>query len=138
MMVSKEVLFLLNGFIIFIMMTFITACADNDNSMHAGSGSGSPGANSAHLSWTPPDVDEDGSALSGLAGYKVYYGRSQRTGEDPKICGMCGYEVSEDLDNVTTATISNLDSGTYYFAITSYDVFFNESHFTPERSKTIQ
>ena len=34
---------------------------------------------SATLSWTPPTTNTDGSPLTNLAGYKIYWGTSQGT-----------------------------------------------------------
>ncbi len=65
------------------------------------------------LAWDP-NTDAD------LAGYKIYYGTSARTGTDPKICGSCGYSTIVPIGNATTQTISNLVSGqTYYFSVTA-------------------
>ena len=38
---------------------------------------------SATLSWTPPTTNTDGSSLTNLAGYKVYWGPSQGTIRTP-------------------------------------------------------
>jgi len=88
-------------------------------------------AGSATLSWS-------GNTESDLAGYKVYYGTTARTGTDPKVCTMCGYSTKVDVGKVTTYTISNLTNNTtYYFSITAYDTSNNESVFSSEVSKLI-
>ena len=88
-------------------------------------------AGSATLSWDP-NTEPD------LAGYKIYYGTSPRTGTDPKICGLCGYSNRVDVGNVTTYTFNNLTNGqTYYFSVTAYDTSNNESAFSNQVSKTI-
>jgi len=65
----------------------------------------------ATVDWTPPTENSDGSALTNLAGYTVYYGTSpERLTESVKISnpGLSAY------------TLSNLASGTWYFAVSSY------------------
>ena len=80
------------------------------------------------LAWDPDPA-------IGLAGYKVYYGVSSRTGTDPKSCGLCGYSTVVPIGNVTTYTINNLTDGqTYYVSVTAYDSSNNESGFSNEAS----
>jgi Fibronectin type III domain len=80
------------------------------------------------LAWDP-------NTESDLAGYKVYYGTSARTGTDPKSCGLCSYSTIVPVSNVTTYTLSNLVAGqTYYFSVTAYDTSNNESGFSNEVS----
>jgi hypothetical protein len=65
----------------------------------------------ATLDWTPPTENSDGSSLTNLAGYTVYYGTSADTlTESVKISNP----------GLTAYTVSNLTSGTWYFAVTSY------------------
>jgi hypothetical protein len=84
-------------------------------------------AGSATLSWDPPTTNEDGTPLTDLAGYKIYYGTSSGN-----------YSQSVDVGKVTTYTAGNLTEGvTYYFAATAYDISTNESKYSNEVSKTI-
>jgi hypothetical protein len=93
--------------------------------------SGKVFAASATVSW-------NANAESDLAGYKIYYGTSARTGSDPKICTMCGYSTKLDVDDVRTYTFNNLTNGqTYYFSVSAYDTSNNESSFSAEVSKAI-
>lgn len=81
----------------------------------------------ATLSWTAPTTNVDGTALTDLAGYKVYYGTSSGT-----------YDTTVDAGNVSTINIINLtEKETYYFAVTAYDTAGNESSYSNEVSKTI-
>jgi hypothetical protein len=77
-------------------------------------------ANSVSLAWNPnPEPD--------LAGYKVYVGTSPGA-----------YNQIIDVGHVTAYTVPNLVSGnTYYFAITAYDIFANESGLSRGVSTTI-
>ncbi|MBI5755921.1 MAG: fibronectin type III domain-containing protein [Nitrospirae bacterium] len=83
-------------------------------------------ANSATLLWDPPTTNTDGTELTDLTGYKVYYGTESGN-----------YTASTDVGNVTTYTVSDLPPQTYYLAVTAYDVYGNESDYSNEVSKTI-
>lgn len=62
---------------------------------------------SACLQWTPPSTNTDGSVLTDLAGYTVYYGT------DPNI--LSGVQAIAGA-STTTDTLA-LSAGTWYFAI---------------------
>ena len=79
------------------------------------------------LSWDAPSTNTDGTPLTDLAGYIVYYGTA--TGD---------YSQSVDAGNVTTSQVTNLTDGiTYYFAVSAYDTYMNESDNSNEISRTI-
>jgi hypothetical protein len=84
-------------------------------------------AGTATVSWnanTEPD----------LAGYKIYYGTSPRSG----VCPPGGYSSVINVGNVRTYTFNNLVQGvTYYFSVTAYDTSNNESSCSAEVSKFI-
>lgn len=82
---------------------------------------------SVQLSWTAPSQNEDGSALTKLAGFKIYYGLSPDK-LDKEI----------DVANVTTYKIENLSPGTWFFAISSYNESGRESKLSEISSKTIK
>ncbi|MBI4683154.1 MAG: choice-of-anchor D domain-containing protein [Nitrospirae bacterium] len=82
-------------------------------------------AGSVTLSWNPPTVNLDGTPVTDLAGFKLYYGGTPGN-----------YTSIIDIGNVTTYQISYLsDGGTYYFAISAYDTSGNESGLSNEVSK---
>jgi len=88
----------------------------------SGCGGGGGGSSSTTaLTWEAPTMNEDGTPLTDLAGYKVYYGTSP---ED--------YTESIDVGNVTVATIDSLSSGMWCFAVTAYDISGNESNYSNE------
>jgi hypothetical protein len=66
---------------------------------------------SATLDWTPVTQNEDGTPVTGLAGYRVHY-------------GMSASNMSQTVDvanpSVTTYLVSNLSSGTWYFGVAAY------------------
>jgi len=86
------------------------------------------GTGSATLSWTPPSENTDGSALTDLAGYKVYYGRSPDSLTEVANITSAG---------VTRYVVENLTPATWYFAMTSYNASGVESSKSQPVSKTV-
>jgi len=84
---------------------------------------------SATLSWQPPTRNTDGSTLTDLAGYKVYWGTTSGT-----------YPNSVTLNNsgLTSYVVGNLAPGTYFFAVTALNRAGAESSRTSPASKTIR
>lgn len=83
---------------------------------------------SATLSWTPPTQKTDGSPLTDLAGYKIYWGTSKGN-----------YTHSATLSNpgLTSYVIDQLTPATWYFVATAFDSSGVESSFSNAASKTI-
>jgi hypothetical protein len=74
------------------------------------------------LDWDAPTTNADGTALTDLVGYKIYYGTASRV-----------YNHSIDVGNVNTYTLTGLAKGqTYYAAVTAYDTSANESGYSNE------
>jgi hypothetical protein len=84
---------------------------------------------SADLTWTAPTKNEDGSALSNLAGYKIRYGTSS---------GALSQLVDVASPAITSASIQGLTAGTWYFTVTSYTNTGVESAPAGPVSKAIQ
>ncbi len=85
-------------------------------------------ADTVTIVWQAPTENTDGSALSNLGGYKIYYGET--SGE---------YSSSIDIPNpgLTSYVVQNLPAGQYYFTMTSYNSAGLESAFSPEVSATL-
>jgi hypothetical protein len=83
---------------------------------------------SAELSWTPPLENTDGSVLTNLSGYKVYYGTSPDALTQVKAVGNAG---------LTRYVIDDLPGGKWYFAVTSVASDGAESQRSPVVSTTI-
>ncbi|BCS54944.1 fibronectin type III domain-containing protein [Geobacter sp. SVR] len=80
----------------------------------------------AVLIWNPV-VDAAGKRPKTLAGYKVYYGKASRS-----------YTTVIDAGAATKYTIHGLAPGTYYFAVTAYDLEGKESNYSVEVKKLLR
>jgi len=88
----------------------------------------STGSGSATLDWMPPTENSDGTVLTNLAGYTVYYGTSP---------SALTQSVKITNPGLASYTMSNLPSGTWYFAVTSYSSAGIESTRSGVASTTI-
>lgn len=84
---------------------------------------------SATVSWTPPTERTDGTPLTNLAGYKVYYGKDSAS---------LTHTVNIKNAGQTSHFVENLDAGTWYFAVTAYCSGGEESSKSSLASKTIK
>ena len=82
----------------------------------------------AILDWMPPTENSDGSALTNLAGYTVYYGTSPND---------LSQSVKVSNPGLTAYSVTGLASGTWYFALTSYSADGVESTRTSTVTTTI-
>ena len=105
----------------------------NDNELDPTAGDGSAqalptGDGTATVSWEAPTITTQGTALTNLAGYRIYYGLSESE-----------LTQSIDLDNVGTQTyvVDNLGAGTWYFAVKAVTSVGVESPLSEVVSKTI-
>jgi hypothetical protein len=73
---------------------------------------------STTINWQAPTTNADGSVLTNLAGFRVYYGTSST-----------GLTNSMTVDDMTrrSATISSLIPGTWYFAVRAFNIAQTES-----------
>lgn len=76
------------------------------------------GSGKVTLQWARPTSNEDGSALTDLAGYRVYYGQSS---------SLLDKSVDVHGATVSSVEIQGLASGRWYFAIASYNAAGIES-----------
>ncbi len=75
-------------------------------------------ATSVVLNWTAPTKNTDGSTLTDLTGYKIYYGTS---------AGALNQSVSVSGASASSYTFTSLTSGTWYFSISSISASSAES-----------
>jgi hypothetical protein len=82
------------------------------------------------LAWVAPVQREDGTPLSmaEIAGYRVYYGTAQ--GSYPNQVDIADRDTMQ-------STLSDLETGTYYIVVTTYDMDGRESTFSQEVTASI-
>jgi len=83
----------------------------------------------ATISWTPPTSNTDGTTLTNLAGYRIYYGTSSSS-----LSRM----VELKNPSLSTYMIENLSAGTYYFGVKAFNTSDAESKLSNLASKTVQ
>jgi hypothetical protein len=105
-----------------------TSTTASSQSTPVTSSSDPPAASTATLSWRAPDQNTNGSALTNLAGYRIYYG----TGTN-----ALNQVIDVPTVGVTDYVIDNLAAGTYYFSIRAYTSAGVESGLSNIVSKTI-
>lgn len=125
---------------LFVLLVFaaalLAACAGGDsdsNSRNEARDSGSNGQlptnlGAASLSWLPPTDKTDGSPLTDLAGYRIYWGRTQ-----------AGFQHSATVDNpgISAYVVEGLAPGQWRFAVTAFDAQGIESGFSNTAVKVI-
>ena len=81
----------------------------------------------ATVSWTPPTTFVDGTPLTNLAGFRIFYGQS--------LTALTSSATIPSPD-ITSAVIEGLSSGTWYFAVKAYTTANVESDLSAVREKT--
>ena len=108
--------------------------SSSGGSTSSGGGSSSGGSSSggtlgsASLSWAAPTTNADGSNLTDLAGFHVYYGNQ---------ANLLNVEVDVNDRNATSYVVGNLAAGTWYFAVAAVNAAGLESDLSNTASKTI-
>lgn len=95
---------------IFTAFTLLLAGCNDQSASPATSATAAPVSRSAtaELSWEAPTTNTNGSALTDLAGYRIYYGENRT---------RLSQAVEIKTIGVQTYVIDNLSAGTWYFAI---------------------
>ena len=88
---------------------------------------GSSGA--ATVSWTLPTLNTNGTALTNLAGVRLFYGTSSSS---------LTQQVQLPGTSTTTYTIDNLAAGTWYFGAAAYNSAGMQSAMSAIVSKAVQ
>jgi hypothetical protein len=83
----------------------------------------------ATLSWTPPTRNTDGTSLTNLAGYRIYYGTSS---------SALSKTITINNASVSTYVVDDLTAATWYFAVKSFNTKGAESVMSNTASKTIR
>lgn len=123
---------LLTVLIFLIVSSLVYSCGGGGGGSSSNNNPQAPPVGTAvTLSWDAPTTTVDGSPLTDLAGYRIYYST-----ESGKYNSTDCVSVGKD---VTTYTLENihLAPGTYYFTVTAYDTGGNESDYAKQVSKII-
>lgn len=113
---------------VLIAVSALTGCGSGGVSPAAVQPSGGvqPATGSATLTWSPPSTYADGTPLTDLAGFKVYYGTAPGVYQSINVGATDSYEV-------TGLAVGQ----TYYFTVTAYDASGSESNYSDVISKLI-
>lgn len=107
--------------------TTTTVVVSAASSSGGGASSGSSGATrSATVSWTAPTANTNESALTNLAGYRLYYGNS-----------ASNLSNTVQLALLTSHTVNGLSAGTWYFAVSAVNAAGVESQRSTMVSKVL-
>jgi hypothetical protein len=92
-------------------------------------GTTTPATGNATLSWVPPTQNSDGTALTNLAGFNIYYGTDSSA-------------LTQTIQVANPAALGYVITGlatgtTWYFAVTAYTSSGEESAHSAISSKTI-
>ena len=80
------------------------------------------------LNWSAPIENQDGTVLTDLAGYRIYYGTA---------AGDYTHSVAIDNPSITTTLIENLVPATYYVVATAVNAAGVESTYSNVATKTV-
>jgi len=83
---------------------------------------------SVTLNWTAPTQNTDGSVLTNLAGFKIYYGTSPDNYPN---------QITINNPGITAYLVDNLSQNTWYFVSTAFDSSGMESDFSNVAIRTI-
>jgi len=83
---------------------------------------------SVTLNWTPPTENEDGTPLTDLAGYRIYWGTTP---------GVYPNSVTLNNPGLTSYVVDNLVPGTYQFVATSFNSAGTESAYSNPATRTV-
>jgi len=91
--------------------------------------SGSTTSGSATLSWVPPTQNSNGTALTNLAGYRIYYGTSAST---------LNRTIQVANPGLSRYVVENLTAATWYFTVRAYTTTGVESASSNTATKTVR
>jgi len=106
----------------------LSACGGGDSGSSSSSTAAAAGPNAVSLSWLPPTENTNGSALTDLTGYTIYYGTQSQNYTS---------QIQVTNPGLTTYVVDNLPPGTYYFAVTATASNGLQSGYSPEVTATV-
>ncbi len=104
------------------------ASGSTSTGSNVGSIGASGSAGTATVNWQAPTENVDGSPVTDLSGFNIYYGTQTQN-----------YTSKVQVDNPGLATyvIDSLPAGTYYFVVTAFNSQGAESDYSPEASAIV-
>lgn len=87
------------------------------------------GTGQASLKWTPPTKNTDGTTLSDLAGYRIWYG---------SLADQLDKRINVNNPGLAAYVVEGLAPGTWYFAVAAYTTAGGESANSNVVSKIVQ
>lgn len=87
-----------------------------------------PSTNAVTINWMPPTENTDGTPLTDLSGYDIYYGTSS---------GNYTQTITVSNPGIATYVVDNLSPGTYYFSVAAVGSDGAQSPLAPEISATV-
>jgi len=101
-------------------------------------------AGEARLTWERPTTNEDGTCLTDLAGFKLYYSTTPADHSSfddigDVTCTDTGIDAGTGCGNVYSCayTKKDLGDGTWYFFVTAYDFTGHESDYSNQADTLI-
>lgn len=118
----------LDNYLFFVLLLIIAGCGDKSGVVNADSV-----ITGTTLTWDAPTTNVDGSDLTDLAGYRLYYKKAKNDSYSSTDAVDVG-----DVIKIGINDVSAISSGTtYYFTVTAYDTSGNESDYSNEVSVKI-
>jgi hypothetical protein len=112
----------------FTAVALLGGCRDPGPSAAPATPAESTGARAATISWEAPTTNTNGTALTDLAGYRIYYGASPE---------QLSHTVKISTIGLQTYVIDDLEPGTWYFAVMAVATNGAESRLSNIATKTI-
>ena len=110
-------------------VTLLSGCNDpGPEPTHVTTSAPSSVVGTATLSWEAPTTNTNGTPLTDLAGYRIYYGASPES---------LGHTVQIKTIGLQTYVIDDLGPGTWYFAVLAVSADGTESTLSNIVTKTI-
>jgi len=113
----------------------LVACHDGSSSWTSTAQPSSAGENTDQtpngtltLAWDAPTENSDGTPLLNLQGYRIYYG---------SVPSALSHVIDVTNSSLTRFVVEGLATGTYYFAIASYNALGVESDLSPVVATTV-
>ena len=129
--------------VVIIVFLTLAGCGAGEEVVAAGNRAYTPpNYGTVTLVWEEPTTLENGDPLTNIENYKIYYGKSTGNYTDSIDVGTneFGYPSCVDIGggvSECTYTIQQIPVGTYYFAVTVYDLSGLESLYSNEENAPV-